>query len=121
MCGVERPLPSGAVSLPLDNRHAAREHTLAEFGPPTRFLQIMRNRFPTARSAQFDRSLVAIRGPRHKYIWASDGRSELFDLVRDPSETRDLSASHPSVARELQDQVLAFRDRRPQARPTERP
>jgi arylsulfatase A-like enzyme len=117
MCGVERPLPSGAAALPLDNRQAAREYAFAEFGPPTRFLQIMRNRFPTARSMPFDRSLVAIRGPRYKYIWASDGRCELFDIARDPGETKDLSVSLPKVAKELSDRVLAFRSPHPDDRP----
>jgi arylsulfatase A-like enzyme len=118
LCGVERPLPTGAAPLPLDNRHATREYAFAQFGPPTRFLQVMRSRFPTAHAAPFDRSLLAIRGPRYKYIWASDGRSELFDIVQDSGETQDLSASLPKVAKELSDRILAFREPHPGERPT---
>lgn len=120
MCGVEHSPPTGTASLPLNNSQATREYAFAEFGSPTRFLQIMRDRFPTARCAQFDRSFVAVRGPRYKYIWASDGGCELFDIVRDPNETRDISASLPKISKELSDRVLAFRNPHPEARPTER-
>jgi arylsulfatase A-like enzyme len=121
MCGVKRPPPAGARSLPFDNSQATRDYTFAEFGPPGEFLNILRHRFPQAPCAQFDRSLVAIRGPRYKYIWASDGRSELFDIVRDPGETRDISAAFPQVSKELLGRVLAFRESPPGARSIGRP
>jgi arylsulfatase A-like enzyme len=121
LCGIKRPLPTGARTLPFDNSQPTREYAFAEFGPPTEFLRILRRRFPEAPYAQFDRSLVAIRGPRYKYIWASDGRSELFDIVRDPGETRDISAAFPKVSKELLGRVLAFREPRPGARSIGRP
>jgi arylsulfatase A-like enzyme len=121
MCGVKRSPPIGAASLPFDNRRATREYAIAEFGPPGEFLRIMRLRFPGASCARFDRSLVAVRGPRYKYIWRSDGGSELFDIVRDPDETKDVSAALQSVSKELHDRVLAFRDRRPWDRPSVSP
>jgi arylsulfatase A-like enzyme len=109
ICGVARTPPAGAALLPFDNRLPTRTHTFAEFGPPTEFLGILRRRFPGVPYAQYDRSLVAIRGPRYKYIWASDGRSELYDIVHDPNELRDLAAALPKISRGLFEQVLEFR------------
>jgi len=109
LCGIERPAPSGSAPLPFDNDTATRELTFAEFGPPTEFLRILRRRFPEAPYARFDRSLVAVRGPRYKYIWASDGRSELYDIADDPDETREVSATFPNVTREMAERVRAFR------------
>jgi arylsulfatase A-like enzyme len=108
ICGVQRQPPPGARFLPFDNRQATREYTFAEFGPPSEFVRVLRRHFPGVPNAQFDRSLVAIRGPRYKYIWASDGRCELFDILQDPGETRDVSASLPNVSKELLARVLAF-------------
>jgi hypothetical protein len=108
IAGVARPAPAGARPLPLDNDQRPREYAVAEWGPPSRFLRIMYSRFPET-PRRFDRSLVAVRGPRYKYIWGSDGRSELFDIVRDPGETRDLSAELEDVSRELRSRVFAFR------------
>ena len=116
LCGIERTPPAGAAVLPFDDRQPTREWTFAEFGPPTEFLQILRRRFPGVPYAKFDRSLVSVRGSRYKYIWASDGRSELYDLVQDPDETQNVAATLPKVAQELRGRVLAFRTRRPTAR-----
>jgi arylsulfatase A-like enzyme len=112
LCGLERTPPAGAAVLPFDDRQPTRELTFAEFGPPTEFLQILQRRFPGVPYAKFDRSLVSVRGSRYKYIWASDGRSELYDLERDSGETRNVAAALPKVAQELRDRVLAFRSRR---------
>ena len=112
LCGIEQPAPPGTRPLPFDNGVAPRKYAVSEFGPPSEFLRILHSRFPNVSYAQFDRSLVSIRGPRYKYIWASDGRSELFDIIKDPGETRELSAHRPKIAEKLRDLVLAFRERR---------
>jgi arylsulfatase A-like enzyme len=38
-----------------------------------------------------------VRDERFKYISSSNGRVELYDLIADPGETRNLAASEPSV------------------------
>jgi arylsulfatase A-like enzyme len=38
-----------------------------------------------------------------------DGRVELYDLARDPGETRDLASTEPSRARDLREQLAAWR------------
>jgi len=41
--------------------------------------------------------------------WYEDGRVELFDLERDPGETRDLAAERPNDAARLRSQLAAWR------------
>jgi len=45
-----------------------------------------------------DRSMRAVRTRQHKYIAASDGSAELFDLQRDSAECEDLLASADNEA-----------------------
>ncbi|HEY8120956.1 MAG TPA: sulfatase, partial [Myxococcota bacterium] len=47
--------------------------------------------------------LYGVRGPRWKYIRAP--RPELYDLIADPGERRDLSSSEPRIAQELDREV----------------
>ena len=108
-CGVSSSPPRGARLLPLDPSDPGRELTYAEFSRPTRFLSVMADRFPGADQTRFDRSLVAVRGRIWKYIWASDGTRELYDLAADPRETTDLRSREPDRANEMQGELIAFR------------
>ncbi len=51
-----------------------------------------------ARMAKYDRCLFAIRSKQHKYIWASDGRHEFYDLGADPNESVNLLERGPLPA-----------------------
>ena len=53
---------------------------------------------------------AVIEGDRKLLHYAEDGRSELFDLKADPSETEDLSASDPKLARELLDRLNRWKE-----------
>lgn len=57
---------------------------------------------------------VLYEWPR-KYIHSSDGRNELYDLSRDPGETRNLVGELPGVAAAARDTLRAFGRRRPAA------
>ena len=48
---------------------------------------------------------VALRRPPWKLIWWEHGARELYDLSRDPGETRNLAAEHSDVAARLQAQL----------------
>jgi hypothetical protein len=47
-----------------------------------------------------------------------DGQLELFDLSTDLGEERDLAGEQPELARELQSQLAAWRERVDAAMPT---
>jgi arylsulfatase A-like enzyme len=57
---------------------------------------------------QFERDLKAIRTPRFKYIWASNGRHELYEIATDHAETRNLVDVYPKEAQRLQDCLFDF-------------
>jgi len=45
-----------------------------------------------------------------KFIWGSDGRTELYDLAGDPNETRDLTPERPARAAEMQLALAQYYD-----------
>jgi arylsulfatase A-like enzyme len=47
----------------------------------------------------------ALRTERYKYIWRSDNQHELYDLVKDPGEQKNLIGAVPEVAQELEMQL----------------
>ena len=110
LCGIDHPAPGNSEPLPFeDGEGAGREYTFAEFGKPTMFLEVMDRYFPNADRSLFDRSLKAVRGPRYKYIWASDGRLELYDLIEDPGEQVNLLSERPEVLARMQGVLEDFR------------
>jgi arylsulfatase A-like enzyme len=61
----------------------------------------------------FDRRLHALYAPPYKLIKSSRGTLELYDLERDPDETRDLSADRAPLASELRSQLERLRAAHP--------
>jgi arylsulfatase A-like enzyme len=49
-----------------------------------------------------------VRTDQYKYIWKSNHQHELYDLTRDPSETKNLVTVHPEVARSLLERLEAW-------------
>lgn len=54
---------------------------------------------------KFSRQLRAIRTQQHKYIWASDGQNELYDLEKDPGEQWNVIDSEQETAVALANQL----------------
>jgi len=52
-------------------------------------------------SGKFSRALQAVRTPTYKYILASDGSAEMYDVGQDPQETHNIAAAQPQIAAEL--------------------
>ncbi len=71
-------------------------------------LRRIRRVFPDFNCSRLDRRLRALRTERYKYIWASDGANELYDLEKDPAETRNLLVSEPERARFMETQLEAW-------------
>ena len=55
--------------------------------------------------SKFSRQLRAIRTERYKYIWASDGADELYDLQADPGECHNLVEVEQETAVSLANQL----------------
>jgi len=104
LAGSEVPGPGArGVSLlaPVASRVRLSEYT----HPAGLFLELVKRKHPEFDEALFDRSLRALRSGGLKYIWASDGRHELYDLGRDPGEGDDLAAARRAQAERLGEEL----------------
>lgn len=109
LCAIKRGAAGVSVGLPLaDDADAGRSHMFAEFAAPNMFLDVMAKTFPEADHSVFDRALKVVQTRQYKLIWASDGRHELYDIVRDRVEAVNLYDSRPKLARELMNLLEAF-------------
>lgn len=84
----------------LDLLSSARHpFTIAEQANPD--MKPFRKRFTNVDASKFDRALEMLRTDRYKYIWSSDNRHELYDLLNDPAEKNNLANERPDIARDL--------------------
>ena len=65
-------------------------------------LGVITRMYPNFDASRFNRTLRAIRTKGFKYIWASDGNCELYDLVNDPKESNNIIFQRRDVADKLQ-------------------
>jgi arylsulfatase A-like enzyme len=84
----------------------SRRWRLAEYPAPMGMpLQTIERAHPGFDTSPWRRSLQALMIDGLKYIRGSDGRSELYDLARDPGETRDLAADRATDAEQMQQKL----------------
>lgn len=76
-----------------------RDFTIAEETHPD--LTTFYKKFPDGDISRYDRALKMIRTDRYKYIWASDGNHELYDLQTDSDEQCNIIAERPDIAADL--------------------
>jgi arylsulfatase A-like enzyme len=95
---------NGVNLIPLENRIYHR-YICAEYGPPFADIKAL-ERFnphmllPSLRN-KYNRSLKCIRSDDFKYIIASDGEEELYNLKKDPEENKNIIKELPEKAEEL--------------------
>lgn len=93
------------------------EFTFAEQSHPD--LTTFYRRYPGVNVSRYDRALKMIRTDRYKYIWASDGNHELYDLQADPDEENDIIARQPDIAKDLDRRLTEWRNGFEAAAPSE--
>jgi arylsulfatase A-like enzyme len=69
-------------------------------------LSAVRARYPELDTRPFEVRSKAIRTARQKFIWHSDEANELYDLVVDPGETRNLIEADAAQADDLRRQLF---------------
>jgi arylsulfatase A-like enzyme len=108
LTGVEPPpgLRSHAVSLLTPD--ARRVRFAEEPSESNVGLDIVRRSYPDFDATPWQRRLRALVDGQDKFVWASDGRHEWFDLGRDPGESVNLLPTEPERARQLEDANLAY-------------
>ncbi len=103
------PLPGTSVDGPA---RPPDDPIVGEFvGPPVEFLNVMEELFPGADLSRFNRTLIGLRAGDLKIHWGSDGRHALYDVARDPGETRDIAAEEPDRLAEMERRVEVWLDR----------
>lgn len=75
---------------------------LTEYLPPLPRLEDYRRHNQALDERYFTRRLKSLRSGRFKFIWASDGRHELYDVSQNPEESQSLMQTFPDNARELE-------------------
>jgi arylsulfatase A-like enzyme len=107
LAGVEAPPHTRGRSLlaPLERRARLAEDP----APASVGIEQVRAAHPAFDPAPFLRRLRAWTDGPHKYLWSSDGRHALYDLARDPGESRDLAGEDPALAARLAADLDAFR------------
>ena len=73
----------------------------SEYLEPEPSVSVLTKRYPGFDGSPYDRALRSVRADGYKYISASDGRDELYDLTRDPNEERNIISSETETARRL--------------------
>jgi len=87
-------------------------------GPPVEFLQTMKEKFPGADLARFDRTQVSFSRDGWTLHWGSDGRHALYRDADDPGQERDLAAAEPARRDGMAGEVERWL-RRPRRKATE--
>ena len=63
----------------------------------------------------FDRRIKSIEQAGYKFIWYSDGTSELYHISEDPSEESNIISEYPDIAsdldKKLQEWLISFQHR----------
>ncbi|MHC4127841.1 MAG: sulfatase family protein [Planctomycetota bacterium] len=88
-----------------------RLFVVAENERPVNGVRLMKKSFPAFDTSKIDYPMRAIRTRRHRLIWHQGREVELFDLMNDPSETRNVGAIYPEIREELFALLKAWTER----------
>jgi arylsulfatase A-like enzyme len=96
---------SQGISLLTQDSETHREYVFVECEKPkNEFTET----YPDFDFSVYDRQLLAIRSRRHKFIWASDGRHEFYDLKKDPREEHNRIGEDTDTADRLREELLKW-------------
>jgi len=106
LAGINPPARSGALSLlqPRDQRPRLAEYPAVMLEAITRVQQA----YPDHDLTPWKRTLRAWYAPPCKFIEASDGRHELYNLSDDPAELHNLIDLQPDIAQRLATELRTF-------------
>jgi len=95
-----RPQFQGFNLLSSDKRQVAVAELLAPV-PPMEFLSKRVGTASDLLRSKYNYRLRAFRDHRFKYVWASNGQEELYDLVTDPGESCNLAGTEEKTLSEF--------------------
>ena len=80
--------------------------TFSEYLHPQPKAEIIKVLYPNFDYKTIDRKLKSIRTGRNKYILVSNGKEELYDLVCDPAEERNIANQNPNLCAKLRSLLI---------------
>ena len=92
-------------SLLKQDEGSTRPFAIAEL--PIKSLSNTAKKYPGFDWSSYERELKCIRTKRFKYIWSSNGKDELYDIIEDATEENNLIESHHKKAAELKEQLFS--------------
>jgi len=107
LCGLDA-IKNDGTSL-LNSAQVKRTAAFTEFARPLLFIDVIEQNFPLADYSAINRALLSVRTERFKLIWASDDNHELYDLLNDPEEEKNLFLELPKEANRLLQGAVRFR------------
>jgi arylsulfatase A-like enzyme len=94
----EGPYSLDGASFLKDRLKTGRQAVFAEYFRHEKLKAFYAKNYPGFDFTPLDRRLKSLRQGRWKYIWGSDGRDELYDMIKDPEEKRNLIEAYPDRA-----------------------
>ena len=95
-------------SLIRDGQNSETTFAIAEHGSFVWSLNSLMNNNRKFDIAAINRRLKTVRDGEYKYIWSSDGRDELYNILNDPDELNNLIESEPEKASELKAYLIKW-------------
>ena len=111
IAGADMPEPALGQSRSLiaaAKGEGLRDFALAEQFTPVQLMERTLRIAPDFDVRRYNRHLKAWRSTTEKYVYASDGRDEYYNLVSDPQQLHNLVATQPDRVKELREQMIAF-------------
>jgi arylsulfatase A-like enzyme len=86
---------------------------ISEYIAPQPSIEAIRRRYPKGDFSKYDRSLTSIRSYNWKLIVPSDGKDELYNILEDPVETKNLMSIHNDIYKNMHSKIDSWiRDNR---------
>jgi arylsulfatase A-like enzyme len=86
---------------------------ISEYIAPQPSIEAIRRRYPKGDFSKYDRSLTSIRSYDWKLIVSSDGKDELYNILEDPMETKNLMSIHNDIYKNMRSKIDSWiRDNR---------
>lgn len=101
LAGIELPEDLSTKAVSLLNPESDRIRMVECPAYPTHWFDAVRKYYPHFDPTPWQRTLRAIYKGEHKYIWASDEQSELYNLKVDPGESENLIHMQADLAADL--------------------
>lgn len=111
IAGAQVPEPAAQQSRSLINAargEGVREFGLSEHFKPVQFFERILRVNPDFDVRRYNRTLKAWRSTDMKYVWASDGRDELYDLTEDPGEKENIARTDTETVAQMREGLEDF-------------